>query len=230
MWKMQRPFECAIKTPLAIAVACAAACLTSLAETPVRTFDPGVRPGATRAGTAVAGVDSRYFANARSAFQEVHSIAGDLEPGVDLGPRFNGTSCGGCHAWPAPGGSSPRQNPQFKMANAHGARNAIPGFLKPDGPVLAVRPKTRVGSAEAGVVLPLFTVSGRTDAYTCAVEQPDFSDTANLSFRIPTPVFGAGLIDNIPDAVILANRTAQAAHKRRLGIGGEPNLDSAGAV
>src|SRR6266478_1690139 len=232
---MQRRFECGIKAPraggwVALALGCAAACLSTHAETPVRAVDPGVRPGAASAGNAVAGINSRYFANARSAFQEVHSIAGDIEPGVDLGPRFNGTSCGGCHAWPAPGGSSPRQNPQFKMANAHGARNAIPGFLKPDGPVLAVRPKTRAGSAEAGVVLPLFTVSGRTDAFDCSVEQPDFSDTANLSFRIPTPLFGAGLMDNIPDGVILSNRTAHAPLKLKLGIGGEPNLDAAGAI
>src|SRR5258708_8391831 len=116
------------------------------------------------------------------------------------------------------------------MAKAHGARNAIPDFLKPDGPVFAVRLKRRVGSTEAGEVLPLFTVSGRADAFTCAVEQPDFSDTANLSFRIPTPVFGAGLIDNMPDAVILANRAADAQRKLELGIGGEPNIDSAGGI
>jgi CxxC motif-containing protein (DUF1111 family) len=116
------------------------------------------------------------------------------------------------------------------MAKGHGARNVIPGFLKPDGPVLVVRPKTSVGSTEAGEVLPLFTVSGRADAYNCAVEQPDFSDTANLSFRIPTPVFGAGLIDNIPDAVILANRMANAPRKLELGIAGEPNIGSAGAA
>ena len=119
---------------------------------------------------------------------------------------------------------------EWEKAKAHAARNAIPDFLKPDGPVLAVRLKTKVGSTEAGEVLPLFTVNGRTDAYTCAVEPPDFSDTANLSFRIPTPVFGAGLIDNIPDTVILANRTAQAAQKLKLGLRGEPNMDSAGAI
>src|SRR5712691_7753884 len=150
MWKTQRRFGWEVcKTPLvrrcvSLAVACAAACLSSPAETPVRAVDPGVRPGGAIAGTAVAGVNSRYFANTRSAFQQVHSIAGDIESGGGLGPHFNGDSCGGCHAWPAPGGSSPRQNPQFKMAKAHGARNAIPGFLKPDGPILAVRPKTRV--------------------------------------------------------------------------------------
>src|SRR5260370_7568579 len=93
-----------------------------------------------------------------------------------------------------------------------------------------MRKMERVGTAGAGVVLPLFTVSGRTDAFECAAEQADFSDTANLSFRIPTPLFGAGLIDNIPDAAILANRTAQASHRLRLGIGGVPNLDSAGSA
>lgn len=225
MIKSQLAGNCA-----SLAVVCAAACLTGRAETPLRAVDPGVRPGTPGAGTAVAGVDAQYFANTRSVFKEVHSIAGDIESGVGLGPRFNGDSCGGCHSWPAPGGSSPRQNPQFKMAKAHGASNRIPGFLKPDGPVFAARPKTRVGSTEAGDVLPLFTVSGRTDAYTCAVQQPDFSDTANLSLRIPTPVFGAGLIDNIPDPVILANRLAHAPEKLRLGIDGEPNIDSSGAV
>lgn len=224
---MQRPF---VRKCVSLIVACAAACLSSRAETPVRAVDPGVRPGAASAGMGVAGVYAQYFANTRSAFQQVHSIAGDIESGSGLGPRFNGTSCGGCHAWPATGGSSPSQNPQLEMAKAHAARNAIPDFLKPDGPVLSVRLKTKVGSTEAGEVLPLFTVNGRTDAYTCAVEPPDFSDTANLSFRIPTPVFGAGLIDNIPDTVILANRMAQAAQKLKLGLGGEPNMDSAGAI
>ena len=224
---MQRPFA---RKCVSLTVACAAACLSSRAETLARAVDPGVRPGPASAGTGVAGVYAQYFANTRSAFLQVHSIAGDIESGSGLGPRFNGASCGGCHAWPAPGGSSPSRNPQLEMAKAHGARNAIPDFLKPDGPVLAVLLKTKVGSTEAGEVLPLFTVNGRTDAYTCAVEPPDLSDTANLSFRIPTPVFGAGLIDNIPDSAILANRAAQAAQKLKLGLAGEPNMDSAGAI
>src|SRR5207244_3783572 len=118
--------------------------------------------GAANAGAPVAGVDAQYFSNTRAGFQEVHSIAGDIEPGSGLGPRLNGTSCGGCHAYPAPGGSSPRRNPQVKMAAAHGARNPIPGFLKPDGPVLAVRVKANVSLVGQSEVLPLFTVNGRT--------------------------------------------------------------------
>jgi DNA methylase len=33
----------------------------------------------------------------------------------------------------------------------------------------------------------------------------------NIIFRIPTPVFGAGLIENIPDSAILANMTVEGA-------------------
>src|SRR5207247_7785707 len=45
----------------------------------------------------------------------------------------------------------------------------------------------------------------------------------NLIFRIPTPVFGAGLIEQIPDAAILANQLANATAKSDLGIRGNPN-------
>jgi CxxC motif-containing protein (DUF1111 family) len=202
---------------LIFAAVCAAATVS-------RAVDPGVRPGPLSAGGAVAGVNPQYFANVRRAFNQVYSIAGDLESGAGLGPRFNGTSCGGCHAYPAAGGASPKENPQLAMAAAHGARNAIPPFLKPDGPVLALR------SLESGEVLPLFTVTGRSDAYGCAVPQPDFSNLAKLGFRIPTPLFGAGLIDNIPDAAILANRDSRRIEKEALGIGGRPSLDSTGRI
>jgi hypothetical protein len=68
--------------------------------------DPGVRNEKTSVGGALPGVDPQYFANTRFAFQEVHSIAGDIEVGAGLGPRFKGTCCGGCHAYPAAGESS----------------------------------------------------------------------------------------------------------------------------
>jgi CxxC motif-containing protein (DUF1111 family) len=43
-------------------------------------------------------------------------------------------------------------------------------------------------------------------------------------FRIPTPVFGAGLIEHIPDRDILANLAANASGKRSLGIRGRGNF------
>ena len=45
----------------------------------------------------------------------------------------------------------------------------------------------------------------------------------NLIFRIPTPVFGAGLIENIPDGAIIANMRANASLKQHLGISGHTN-------
>jgi len=44
-----------------------------------------------------------------------------------------------------------------------------------------------------------------------------------VSFRIPTPVFGAGLIENIPDETILANMNANRFIKNAAGISGHPN-------
>lgn len=45
-----------------------------------------------------------------------------------------------------------------------------------------------------------------------------------MVFRIPTPVFGAGLIEAIDDDAILANLAANGARKQGLGIRGRPNM------
>jgi CxxC motif-containing protein (DUF1111 family) len=44
-----------------------------------------------------------------------------------------------------------------------------------------------------------------------------------MAFRIPTPMFGLGLIDSIPDAEILAHQSANPARRAFLGIHGETN-------
>src|SRR5260370_37966835 len=88
-----------------LVVGCAITYLSSRAETLSRAVDPGVRPGTANAGNPIAGVNAEYFANVRSAFNEVYSIAGDIESGVGLGRRFNGTSCGGLTAYPSPPGA-----------------------------------------------------------------------------------------------------------------------------
>ena len=45
-----------------------------------------------------------------------------------------------------------------------------------------------------------------------------------LAFRIPTPLFGLGLIDSIPDLEIRAHLVENAARKAQLGIHGTPNM------
>src|SRR5579871_1012762 len=101
--------------------------------------DPGVRAGAPAAGTAISGLSPAQmsqFQAAQNTFAEVDSVSGTMpgEPGTGLGPSFNMNSCAGCHAFPAIGGSSPKQNPQIAVATMYGAQNKIPSFLSLDGP------------------------------------------------------------------------------------------------
>src|SRR5882672_11845491 len=158
---------------------------TALAQT-----DPGPRLGPASAGGPLATVDPIYFAVTKKVFEEVDDVAGGL------GPRFNMNSCGGCHAQPATGGSSPPTNPQIAVATLNGANNTIPSFITANGPVREVWFKSDGG------VHDLFVITGRTDAQGCHIKQPDF-DTAikngNAIFRIPTPTFGLGLVSATPD-------------------------------
>lgn len=79
-------------------------------------------------------------------------------------------------------------------------------------------------NAPNGGVEDLFTVSGRSDAGSCSLQQPSFNvagSTNNIIFRIPTPTFGTGLMANIDDSTLLANQAAQA--NNNLGISGAFN-------
>src|SRR6185503_20411228 len=84
-----------------------------------------------------------------------------------------------------------------------------------------------------GGVHDLFVISSRNDAPGCAIQQPDFLSAArhnNLSFRIPTPVFGLGLVEAVPDAAIIANLNSNAELKQHLGISGHPNHTNDGTI
>jgi CxxC motif-containing protein (DUF1111 family) len=170
--------------------------------------DPGPRGGAAGAGGPIAGLtdkEASYFAEGEESFQEVASVTGsvpDTEPG--LGPRFNLTSCGGCHAHPAVGGSSPALNPQVSVAPPSQTLLLLAlGIISPGGPVREVRFKSDGG------VHALFTIKGLPGAPSnCEIAQPNFLLAwllGDLRFRIPTPTFGLGLIEAIPDYVIAAN-------------------------
>ena len=200
--------------------------------------DPGVRGGAAGAGQPLASVAANtpatildFFNDGLGRFSEVDSVSGTIEAGVGLGPRFNSRSCAFCHAQPAVGGTSPFTNPQVTDASADGARNTIPSFVTSNGPVREARfpfffnsngsPNT---NAPNGGVEDLFTITGRSDAGACSLPQPSFAlaqSTNNIIFRIPTPVFGAGLVENIDDSTLLANQSAQSGNS--LGISGTFN-------
>jgi CxxC motif-containing protein (DUF1111 family) len=196
--------------------------------------DPGVAAassGGARAGGPLPGLspeEMNYFTEGLRRFSEIDSVTGTEPnaPGSGLGPRFNLNSCAGCHAQPAVGGTSPAANPQLAVATQFGANNAIPAFITANGPVREARFRLNSNGSRDGGVHDLFVITGRADAAGCNIKQPDFAGAAssnNLSLRIPTPLFGAGLIEAIPDSVILANKSANASPKRSLGIGGHEN-------
>src|SRR4051812_8655492 len=197
----------------------------------VAQHDPGPRGSSTSPGAGdplsnLTSGEMAAFNNGKTTFQEVDSVSGALESGSGLGPRFNLDSCAGCHAFPAIGGSAPATNPQVAMATKAGAKNAVPPFITINGPIREARfVRTPTGSADGGVH-DLFVITGRSDAGGCTISQPDFAGAIannNVVFRIPTPTFGNGLIESVDDAVILANRDANAANKSALGISGHEN-------
>ena len=194
----------------------------------MRASDPGVRGGAAGGGGQLAGLTSNQAAFFASGLADFNS-AEDVPDG--LGPRMNLDSCGGCHLQPAVGGTTPFVNPQAAFAKKDGGTDSVPSFISANGPVLEARfVKNPDGTADGGVHA-LFTITGRTGATGCTLAQPDFATQLanhNVIFRIPTPTFGAGLIEQIPDAAIAANRASNASQKQALGISGKANFHVAG--
>jgi CxxC motif-containing protein (DUF1111 family) len=201
--------------------------------------DPGVQGGPARAGSPLASVNSgdgtlQFFQNGQARFQDIESVSNSPTGNNGLGPRFNFVQCSGCHLQPAVGGTGPATNPQFRViANGfvNGSTNTIPSFITANGPTREARfpfffdsngnPNT---NAPNGGVEDLFTVSGRSDAGSCSLPQPSFAlaqQTNNIIFRIPTPVFGAGLVENVDDSTLLRNQAANA--NNNLGISGTFN-------
>jgi len=193
-----------------------------------RAHDPGVRGGDPGAGDPIHGLTRgqlAFFNAGKDEFEEVEGV----EEG--LGPTMNLDSCGGCHSQPAIGGSSPKVNPQVAFATAEGANNTVPSFISANGPVREARFVKNADGTPDGGVHALLTIAGRSDAPGCKLAQPRFEREVanhNVIFRIPTPVFGAGLIEQIPDAAILANQASGAAQKRELGIRGRANFAISG--
>ncbi len=104
-----------------------------------------------------------------------------------LGPAFNGSGCSTCHNLPAVGGVG-----NVKELRAGTLNNNQ--FLAPPG----------------GSLVHLFSIPD----HRC---QPAVPANANvMAHRLPTPLFGAGLVEAIPDAAIAALETSP----RRDGISG----------
>ena len=219
--------------------ACMAAAL-AMAQAEKKPVDPGVRGGAGAGGPlrGLTADETAFFQDGLARFAEIESVTGGQNNG--LGPRFNSNQCLSCHSQPAGGGSSPARNPLIPMATLNGAKNSVPWFITANGPIREARFKRGSNGAADGEVHAMFVITGRSDAAGCNIAQPNFlpagnpltgqGGNPNIIFRIPTPVFGAGLIESIPDSAILANMRANAAARSQFGISGHPNAHLSGNV
>ena len=188
--------------------------------------DPGIRnDGLAGAGGPLPNLPDplmQSFTSGQTQFDQVEMVTPD-----GLGPTMNLNSCQGCHVNPAVGGTSPAtNNPQvsFYMQSLNHTTNKLPFFITPNGPVREAR------FPSDGGVHDLFTIAGMTGvAESCKLSQPKFKeafDANNLIFRIPTPLFGAGLIEQIPDAAIIANLDSATTRNEKTakGVHGKANI------
>ncbi|MBI2686235.1 MAG: c-type cytochrome [Acidobacteria bacterium] len=93
-----------------------------------------------------------------------------------LGPAFNGNSCGSCHSIPAIGGVATMTETRA-------------GYVDEDGYFTAMNGET---------LYNLFS----TGKHACQVAIPPEANV--IARRVPTPIFGDGLIEAIADATIIA--------------------------
>lgn len=113
-----------------------------------------------------------------------------------LGPAFNGTSCASCHNAPAIGGVSP-------VAEVRVAKTG------PAGEFQALNP-------EGETLFHLFSIPN----HVCQSLIP--AEATVVARRVPIPLFGAGLVEAIPDATIQA--LADPLDVNRDGISGRANV------
>jgi CxxC motif-containing protein (DUF1111 family) len=121
------------------------------------------------------------------------------DPIHGLGPVYTNTNCNNCHAVPVIGGyNSTDRVTYFGKLNSDGTFNPL--------------------TNQGGIVLQPLSVSKFIP--NCPVAGEGIPPGANLvTQNLPPPLFGAGLIDAIPDAAIEAN-----AGSKGMGIDGIVNM------
>ncbi len=135
--------------------------------------------GSVPVGKPFAGITPQEFERFRHGLEDFLEVE-NAEEG--LGPAYNGTSCGVCHSIPAIGGSG------LTTEVRAGVRDGDGQFRPP------LLPDGTPGDT-------LFQVFSTPD-HAC---QPVFPPEVNVvARRIPIPLFGAGLVEAIPDSDVAA--------------------------
>jgi CxxC motif-containing protein (DUF1111 family) len=228
-------YACLVASSACMVVGAVAASPPALAQS-----DPGLRGGPPGAGGPLPNLipgGLGFFQAATSFFTQVNSVTGSIDDGAPLGvanggpglgPRYNLNQCSGCHAQPAVGGTSPKVNPQVAVATLRGAQNSVPSFVTLNGPIREARFVNNPDGTPDGFVHELYTITGRPDAPGCNIQQPNFAaqlSANNVIFRIPTPVFGLGLVEGISDLDLTTAFNSNSSLKSQLGVSGHFNIN-----
>jgi len=137
------------------------------------------------AGDPLPGITAGDFATAKTAFKTVE----ELDDG--LGPVFNEKACGNCHTQGGTGGAGVQIERRFGRFD-NGKFNSL---------------ANKGGSLRQLATVGSFTGLGNQSC-TVPLEVEPAEATVHAG-RLTTPLFGAGLIEAIPDSVIQANAAAQ---------------------
>ena len=130
---------------------------------------------AQSAGGPLPGITATEFSEFRLGLDDFTEVE-TAEEG--LGPAYNGTSCAVCHNVPTIGGGGVILELRAGYRDSDGAHSG----LNPAGDTL------------------IHLLS--TPAHACQVQMPD--DVTVIARRAPIPLFGAGLVEAIPDEALLA--------------------------
>ena len=131
------------------------------------------------AGRPLAGITPAEFSRFRLGLEDFLEVETSEE---GLGPAFNGTSCAGCHSIPAVGGSGLTSEVRAGVRDADGQ----------------FRPVLNADGTPGDTLFQVFSIPG----HACQpVPPPEVNVVAR---RIPIPLFGGGLVDEIPDSDIAA--------------------------
>jgi CxxC motif-containing protein (DUF1111 family) len=130
---------------------------------------------ALRPGDPLPGITPVEFEEFRLGLDDFLEVEA---PEEGLGPAFNGTSCAVCHSVPAVGGGG-------SIAEVRAGKTG------PGGEFMALAP-----GGES--LFHLFSIP----THACQPMIP--ADATIVSRRVPIPLFGAGLVEAIPDEALLA--------------------------
>jgi CxxC motif-containing protein (DUF1111 family) len=126
-------------------------------------------------GTPLAGITPVEFQEFRLGLDDFLEVEASEE---GLGPAFNGTSCAVCHNIPTIGGAGTMAELRAGRRNANGEFETL--------------------NAAGDTLFHMFSVPG----HGC---QPVLPPDANVfARRVPIPLFGAGLVEAIPDETLRA--------------------------